>query len=428
MKVDIVLCYEIWQRELQALTALRCELERRGYKVKILHISSNVDRHLEAYLYTPEIVYFPWVYSDSDLEKSRDFNGNCQKIINAQCEQVLGKRAEQTGFFKVKGEAKKAYHVCWGEKSYERFIDCGIKKDHILKIGNINLEVNKEKYDNFYLSKDQIAKQFSLDKNKRWMLFCSNFKFTKSHYRDLVNLERRSPGIINLAQESKKAKKQILTWFTQYLTEHNDIEIIYRPHPTERYDRELEKLHKRVRSFHYISDYSINQWSRVVDLFTTWGSTSIMDAIYINKKSAYITPESMPEIIRGDADNICPHIYKYEDFSDFLNGDINTSKMSLDGLIYINKDSINTLANYIELIHKSKVDFKIDSKLTRYKKWKKLRVLDKYNLMMYWIAKNIKIYKIYKTKSVYYSLYYEAYENRKIERNIYNRMRKIANV
>lgn len=428
MKVDIVLCYEIWQRELQALTALRCELEKRGYKVKMLHRNPRVDRYFEAYLYSPKVVYFPWVYSESDLEKARDFKGNCNKILNAQCEQILGKRAEQTGFFKVKGEARKVYHVCWGEKSYQRFIDCGIKEDHILKVGNINLEINKKKYDKFYLSKEQIAKQFSLDRNKKWMLFCSNFKFVKSHYADLIGLEKRSPGIISLAQESKKARELILQWFTQYLSEHNDIEIIYRPHPMEKYDRELEKLQKNISSFHYISDYSINQWSRVVDLFTTWGSTSIMDAIYINRKSAYIMPERMPEIIRGDADNVCPHIYKYEDFSDFLNGNTDTAKLSLDGLIYKNIDSINTLANYIELIYKSKVDFKLDSKLTKYKKWIKLGVLDQFNLFMYWIAKSIKIYKLYKTKSTYYNLYFEAYESKKMEKNIYYKMRKITNV
>ena len=139
-------------------------------------------------------------------------------------------------------------------------------------------------------------------------------------------------------------------------------------------------------------------------------------------------PERMPEIIRGDADNVCPHIYKYEDFSDFLNGNTDTAKLSLDGLIYKNIDSINTLANYIELIYKSKVDFKLDSKLTKYKKWIKLGVLDQFNLFMYWIAKSIKIYKLYKTKSTYYNLYFEAYESKKMEKNIYYKMRKITNV
>lgn len=428
MEVDIVLCYEIWQRELQALMALRCRLEKRGYRVKILHIHPAVDRFLEAYLYEPKVIYYPWVYSNLELRKARDFKGNCKKIINAQCEQILGKRVDNSGVFRIKGEAKKVYHVSWGEKTYQRYIDWGIKENHILKVGNINLEINKEKYDKFYLDRSQIANQFHLDKDKKWVMFCSNFKFAESRYYELIGVEKRSPGIINLAKESKKAKRSILQWMIQYLSEHDNVEIIYRAHPCEKHDKKLEHLQRKVKSFHYISDYSINQWSRVVDIFSTWGSTSIIDAIYRNKKSAYLTPGGIPEIIKGDADHICPHICDYKTFSSFLNEEQNTSEMSISNLIYSKDDSIEELANYIEHIYHLKTNIQIDSKLTNYTEWKNVKLSDKIELFMYWLAKRVKLYKLFIKRGKLHNLYYEAYENRMIENNIYKKMKEITDV
>lgn len=428
MKIDIILCYEIWQRELQALTALRCELEKKGYRVRVLQIQPGIERFFEAYLYVPKVVYYPWVYSDWELRKARDFRGNCKKIINAQCEQILGKRAVNSNFFKIKGEAKKIFHVCWGEKSYQRFTDWGVEENHILKVGNINLEINKEKYDGLFFDRSQLAKQFQLDENKKWVMFCSNFKFAEMHYYELMDLEKRSQGIIELTKESKRAKKNILQWFAKYLREHDDIEIIYRPHPSEKHDLKLDNYQKTISSFHYISEYSINQWSRVVDVFTTWGSTSIIDAVYVNKKSAFLTPGGIPKIIQGDTDCVCCHICDYSTFSSFLDEKNDAAEMSISGLIYRGKDSINVMANYLDYIYREKVDIQIDNRLTNYIKWKDVKLLDKISLLIYWMAKRVKLYKLFIMRRDLYDLYYKAYENKALEKKLYRKMKESMNV
>ena len=150
MKIDFLICYEFWQRELYGVTQLRIQLESMGYHVKVLRIHPKIYHCLEEYLYEPKVVVYPWVYSNVELKRARSFLGDCQKVVNMQCEQLLGKRVLENGFFKIREEALKAFHVSWGENTYKRFTDYGIENDHIWNVGNINLDINGKQYDHCF--------------------------------------------------------------------------------------------------------------------------------------------------------------------------------------------------------------------------------------------------------------------------------------
>mgnify|MGYP003300574306 CR=1 FL=1 len=419
MKVDFVLCYEHWQRELFALSKVKIELEKKGYKVKLLNIQAGVNDFLEKYFYEPEVVVFPWVYGDKELCLARSFKGNVQKVVNMQCEQLLSRRVLNNGFFKIRGEAKKAYHVSWGKNSYYRFKSYGVQEENILDVGNINLELNKEEYDNLFYCREQLGRLYGLDINKKWFLFCSNFKFTNASLIELVGFEERSSNIFLLRNQMCKAKKVILKWMKKYLEDNDDVEIIYRPHPVEKKDPYLENLALKYSNFKYISDLSINQWIRVCQRCATWNSTAILDGVSKGVPSRFILPYEMPEILKGDLDNICDKLTTFEELNNFLKDECVTNNTT-EFQKYIQMD--DTIQNFVEQlvnIHSKDITIFLDEK-NRKSEWNVLSREEKCKMLVFWASKYIKIISIINNQDIYK----EAYRIKKRERELFKGLRR----
>jgi len=337
----------------------------------------------------------------------------------------LSKRAQETGFFTIREQAKNAFHVSWGEISEKRYIDWGIEQEHIWDIGNINLEINMPEFNSCFYGRQQIAEKYNLDINKKWLLFCSNYKFAETYYHDIEEVEKRSPGILILAKEMKKSKKKILEWMKCYLSENNDVEIIYRPHPLEARDKKLDDLQKEITLFKYISDYSVNQWVRVCDICTTWGSTSVLDSVFINKASAYLIPGAYPDILNGDTEGICPVVDNYHDFEKLLKlkeiPNYECSKVFCGHITRTENGSFDNMVNSIEqLYHKNKISY-FRSDETNYVKWARLSIAEKYKLIIFWIVKHLKIYCLLKSGQEQYK---EAYDSKIREKQLYKLMKK----
>ena len=425
MKIDFLICYEFWQRELYGVTQLRIQLEGMGYHVKVLRIHPKIYHCLEEYLYEPKVVVYPWVYSNVELKRARSFLGDCQKIVNMQCEQLLRRRVLENGFFKIREGALQAFHVSWGEKTYNRFIGYGIAKDHIWNIGNINLEINERRYDACFKSRKELADEYKLDIDKQWFLFCSNFKLVNTPLRELFNLEKRSANILMLAASMRESRAVILKWMAEYVAHHQDIEIIYRPHPLERKDSEMEYLQGKYENFNYIPDLTVNHWVRVCDKCATWKSTAIMDAIYIGIPAAFLMPMGEPELLKGDIDHVCVDIVNYQEFETFLkckeNVDYGQPDKNIESLCTMETESIERLSEKLDELYKSADEHRFSQDMSEHVRWTRQERRIKINLIRYWMSK------------YFYSRYIgffddplckELYEDTKREKDIYKNMLK----
>ncbi len=425
MKIDFVLCYEHWQRELYALESLKILLEKKGYRVRLLNIQPGVNDFLEAYFYEPEVIVFPWVYSNAELKRARNFQGSCQKIVNMQCEQFLSRRVLENGFFKIREHARNAYHISWGRSTHDRFLQYGIEETHIWDIGNINLEMNNKRYDACFESREELAKRYNLDINKKWLLFCSNFKLANLPLKELVDLENRSSNVMFLAREMKRNKSAILKWIVEYLKNHDDIEIIYRPHPIEKQDSKLMYLHKHYPNFKYLPDLTVNQWVRVCQRCATWNSTSILDAVYSGIPSAFFTPYQVPDLLKGDLDYLCKKITNYQEFEAFLTGTSSVNEVirpECSDYIHLHKkDSIRDLAVKLDRLYQEQGKQYFEQKVTGYSKWRQISLYDKWRLLIHWISKYVNISPFMFSKR---NIYEDAYRNKQREKKIYVDMLK----
>lgn len=297
--MDFLILYEHAQRELENSCLLKCELEKRGYKVKIDYYMS-----LSAIFSKPKVLILPHLYDDFQvnfLVKNRSKRNLA--IVDLQYEQVLEGSKENIKHHTPSGQAIYAYHSAWGDMQVKRYLDGGISQKNICKTGNISMDLNYRAFDDLFYTRKQVAKKFNLPLDKKWILFFANFGLcswseekTAEHgefcgFRQLY-LDKRSYMIKN--------QKETLKLFEQILNKYSNYIVIYRPHPAEQINEITEKLEKGQERFYIIREFSVRQWTRVADIFFTYYSTSLVDVYYSKKFCGIIQPVRVPDNITAE--------------------------------------------------------------------------------------------------------------------------------
>lgn len=424
-KIDFLIYYEFWQRELLGILLLKAELEKRGYSVRLSEFC--VDKKLDyiKLFYQPEVVIYPWVYSNIDIKRVTYFYNRVYKIVNLESEQILSPRALRNGFFLPKEEAKKVYHVCWGKNMYDLLKKEGISENRLLLTGSLSLDINLPKFQPLFLSKVEVAKKYNLDINKKWIMFFSNFKFPSMSQEKLKELEIRSPGVLELNKLMVKEKYSIISYFSRFLQDNVEYLIIYRPHPVEPFSKELADLEQQFDNFKYITDLTIQQWIKVCDKLLTWNSTSIVDAHFSGKPYALVRTKTIPEFYDSYLFHDCATISSYQQFENFLLND--NYRLSCINENAYKKHIINNgkemvyekLADYLEKIYKS--DDKLEVSWNRPKPLTmNLRLL--YIFLM--ISEYVYLNPFYFNKQ-YYNTLKMHYENKIRERKFYKKIKQI---
>lgn len=319
VQVDFVLGYEFWKRELYGLTLLKLELERRGYTVELVNRCIDADGDHKRLTLAPKVVVYPWIYTDRDVVKATQFVGQVSHIVNLQSEQIFSSLTKQHKF--AEGYAKRARHVCWGALSKDRFLAEEVAEDHVRVCGNIHLDINHPRFAHIFPRRDKFAQKFRLEEKKTWAMFLSNFKQAVLYPEQVfpqVSEDQRT-----LAEIEKKTYRFVLDALRRFLESHDDMEIIYRPHPDEgRMDYDaLRKMEETYAHFHVIPDRSIQEWIRVCDRFLTYISTGVTDVIYAGKPAALLRPVSLPEAMDNDVFLLNERPVKtYEELEAFLTG------------------------------------------------------------------------------------------------------------
>lgn len=319
-KVDFVIGYELWKRELLGDTLLKLELQRRGYSVEMVNRCVDTEGDRKREILAPRVVIYPWIYSDTDVKRAMDFAGNVQHLVNLQSEQIFSTVTMKKRY--AEGNAKHAFHVCWGDMTRKRFLENGVSEDHVRTCGNIHLDMNNKRFTSAFPDRDEMSRKYHLDTQKKWVVFLSNFRAAVVYpekYKSKSTEEEREVGRIE-----RQARTDILSVFTSYLEKNDRAILIYRSHPDEGAmpHEELDGLERRFPHFRVISERSIQDWVRVSDAFITYISTGIADAYYAGKPCALIRPVERPE--QYDNDLLMHHTKRITDAAElarFIEGE-----------------------------------------------------------------------------------------------------------
>lgn len=284
---EIVIVYEVLNREYDNALLLQAELERRGFKVKLAYKEDVLWRKRKA------LFLIPNGYSSEDIDRYKyisNVNGNV--LICMQYEQVFSERMQKIGFNNPKGKSRDLYFICWGNNSYRRLLDNKISQEKLKICGALQLDFLRTEFESFYLSRDEMAKRYGLDKTKKWVLYISSFTYVDAQMvKRIVRTYMDEEFVREFSDTSVKSQVLTLQWFEKLVQDNQEIIIIYRKHPVETGNERLQKLTEKFpEQFRDIAELSIKQWIKAADVITTWFSTSAAEVWAVKKPLLLIRP------------------------------------------------------------------------------------------------------------------------------------------
>lgn len=302
--IDFLIMYEVRVRELESIILLGNELKKRGYSVEYLSFDFvnlkdyiNNRKLLKKYFNNVKVVLMPSLYHNKELYNIVYYvAGNCKNIVNLRWEQYFSNKVmNNTDSFLFPHElAKKAYHVCWGEWSYETLLHAGIDDNKLLKTGALQLDFLRKELSQYYLNREKLFEFYKLPNDKKTVLYMSSFASATMTERQFKGGEKDFDGAYKkddaAVSFSKKSYESTLNWINELLSIRKDITFVYRPHPSENITGKLEELSDKYSNFRIISDYSVKQWILTCDCILTWVSTSIVEAYFAGKSCFIVRP------------------------------------------------------------------------------------------------------------------------------------------
>ncbi len=346
---DFLLMYEHKVRELDNLCLLKYELDRRGYRTKILYVNDRELVEAHTVVYRTKVLVVGYCYTSSSIRDYASYRIKFDKVINLQWEQVITNDQEKNdrSFRNLSGLAKEVVHISWGEKNRERLIrKAGVDPKNVKITGNLTMDLLRPEFQGFYLSREEICKKYGLPTDKKICLFIAGFKYVEAseELRKIV-IARFGEGRRRYLEVAEQEQLTILQWFRQILEERDDCVIVYRPHPGDGSPR-AEKLAEEYERFRVISELSVKQWIVVSDQVYAWNSTAILEAYFAGKNPIFLCPWSIPE----DQDHpLLMKMNKVKDYETFLRAvsgerfDIGLTKETVDHYYQVDEERASYL-------------------------------------------------------------------------------------
>lgn len=317
-ELDFLFIYEHKVRELENLCLMKYELDRRGYKSKIMHIEDAEALKAMRPIYHAKVVVMMACYENSTIEWHTKNFVKFDKIIDLQWENIVFPMDEKNShaYKNYSGVAKDVVRVSWGEMNRKRMLNVAKMDPKKVKlIGHVGMDFLRDELKGYYRSKEDVLNEYRIPIDKKIFLFISPYfsdQLDKDYLEDLCR--RFGEGWRHYYKECMlPSKKIILEWIGRICEERDDVVFIYRPHPGEE-SEEAKMLENRYHNFRMIRTLSVKQWILISDKIYTGNSSTFVEAFFAKKMCYFLFPIPVPEdyelAILRDADKICD----YEDF------------------------------------------------------------------------------------------------------------------
>lgn len=317
-ELDFLFIYEHKVRELENLCLLKYELDKRGYKTKIIHIEDAEALKAMRPIYHTKVVVTMACYQNSSIEWHTKNFVKFDKLIDLQWENIVFPMDEKDtkAYKNYSGVAKHVVRVSWGTMNQTRMLNVAKMDPKKVKlIGHVGMDFLRDELKGYYLSKEEVLKDYDIPADKKIFLFVSPY-FSDFHTEEyLVEMCRRfGEGWRYYYKDCMlPSKKIILDWMSRICEEREDVVFVYRPHPGEESEQAAE-MAKLYSNFKVIGDRSVKQWILISDKIYTGNSSTFVEAFFGKKMCYLLFPIPVPSdyelAFLKDADKI-------SDFEDF---------------------------------------------------------------------------------------------------------------
>lgn len=299
--IDVIIIVEHLNRELESALLLEAELQCRGFSVAV--VSKGWNEGPASVRLRPKVVVTPWCYDSFDIKALRGYKGGFPDssffIVDLHSEQVTSQ--DGMGFVLPSGEARNVEHMCWGDFFKDALLADGVAPEIVHVVGSNRLDPFRSEYRYLSATKEKLALQYSLNKDKKWVLIVGNYSYAFKSEEELAGIEAR--GVKN-ARLNASVARQTYTYALEWakrLAEQDytdDIEFIYRPHPSELVSKELLAIESSHQAFHVIKHGPIRDWFLNSELAVMWNSTSSVEAAYAGLPILALRPVEIPDSLR----------------------------------------------------------------------------------------------------------------------------------
>lgn len=294
MGLDFLFLYEHIVREFENDCLVMAELERRGYSCELYQLMDR--KKIRYFTWKKPKVIVPSAMYNNETLNSFVFNnvGRLNKVVNLHWEEVLSREQEESEFYSLTENARKCTHICWGEAARRRIVSKGVPENNAVVTGAVQLDFLYPEFDGYFKTKAELAQQYSLDPDKRWLCYVSSFSCAFMDDKEVEELNAMTDlDFKGFKEIGARSMTVTLDWFDKLLSAHPEFELIYRPHPSEWQSPPLFEMKEKHPNFHVISDYSVKQWVKASDTVLTWMSTSIAEIYFAGKSCLVLRPEPL---------------------------------------------------------------------------------------------------------------------------------------
>ena len=293
IELDFLFIYEHKVRELENLCLLKYELDRRGYKTKIVYIDDAQNALAETPIYYARVVCTMACYDNYTLFWHTKQFVKFEKVIDLQWENIVYPKDEQReeAYKNYWGIGKEVVHVSWGEQNVRRLLNTAhLDKKKVKLTGHVGMDFLREPLCKYYMSRQKLFAKYNIPMDKKVILFASPYygdSLTQEYIKGMCEAFGEDwPEYYKFMCNSQKI---VLDWFEKICIENSNIIIVFRPHPGHP-SIIANKLAEKHSNFRIISEESVKQWIVACDMVYTGNSSVIVEAFFAKKMCQLLFP------------------------------------------------------------------------------------------------------------------------------------------
>ena len=317
IELDFLFLYEHKVRELENLCLMKYELDKRGYKTRILFINDAANSLSAKCLYHTKVLCTMACYHNATLRWHVKEYIKFDKIIDLQWENIVYPKDEKReGAYKNYLEVgRNVVHVSWGRQNQKRLVETAhLDPKKVKMVGHVGMDFLRAPLNRYYISREELFEIYQIPQEKKIILFASPYyrdDLTQEYINDMCS--RFGKNWTEYYEFMCKSQRIVLEWFEQICQKNKDMYIVFRPHPGHP-SKMAQELEKKYNNFKIIGGESVKQWIVACDKVYTGNSSVVVEAFFARKDCQLLFPLPTTEGFELKLIADSKHIKTYEEF------------------------------------------------------------------------------------------------------------------
>ena len=301
-------------RELDLVCLVKLLLKQR-HGIELAVANFYADAPLTLARPAPRVALTPFFYAAEDMVL-KDYVAAWPgtRFVNLAWEQVFYPSHEAIKAPRDKFTRKKVTHLAWSRSFVDYMQANGVFPSRMKLVGHALYRLYGKPYRAYFESRQDLAAEFRLDPNKRWVFVPENYRWAFFTDAKLKKLGRRGVDADELDRMRgfcRRSLSALMQWCDS-LARRGDVEVIFRPRPAtsvaEISDFASEVFGQRTPAYRMIKGRTARDWTIASDVVASSYSTVLIEGALAGRTLVRVAPEPIPEGLRYDWCELVPPV------------------------------------------------------------------------------------------------------------------------